>query len=294
MMLGEFYRYGKCGIPKNEEEAMRLYAKAAELSSGDAYLTLAEMYLTDEPGKKNIPLAIRLLEEGARCGNDECFRRASMLKDEREEAYQRGVKRFQGDPEGAMRDFATAVNMGCLKAQVKLADCYLKGALTRGIPDKKTAFRWYKNAYELGVEEAITPLAFCYSRGVGVAFNHRQAIALLKKGIALGDVRCKKEHDRLCQNRLKKSIRSLNSQASRLLYQHKHEEAFRLLLALAKMGEAEAVYFLGACYEFGIGTPVDRSLAYETYRKASDLGFTDDRSARKATFLKIVKQGLQK
>ena len=294
MMLGDFYRYARCGFRENEEEAMRLYAKAAELSSGDAYLTLAEMHLSDEHGKKNIPLAIRLLEEGARCGNDECFRRVSMLKDEREEAYQRGLKRFASDPEGAMRDFATAVNMGYLKAQVKLADCYLKGIVTRGIPDKKTAFRWYKNAYELGVEEAITPLAFCYSRGVGTAFDNRRAIDLLKKGIALGDMRCKKEYDRLCQNRLKKSIRSLNSQASRLLYQHKNEEALRLLTALAKMDEAEAVYFLGACYEFGIGTPVDRPLAYETYRRASDLGFTDERSTRKAVFLKIVKQGLQK
>lgn len=289
MMLGDFYRYGKCGLIRNPKEAMAAYAKAAELSSGDAYLTLAEMHLSDEYGKKNIPLAIRLLEEGAKCGSDEAFRRASMLKDEREEAYRRGVRRFTSDPEGAMRDFATSVSMGYLPAQVKLADCYLKGVVTRGKPDKKTAFRWYKSAYDLGVEEAITPLAFCYSRGVGVAFNNRMAVKLLKKGIALGDMRCKKELDRLHHNRLKKSLRSLTSQASRLLYQHKYEEAFRILSALAKMDEAEAVYFLGACYEFGIGTPIDRPLAYDMYRKASTLGFTDERSVRKAIFLKLVK-----
>ena len=289
MMLGDFYRYGKCGLVKNEKEAMAAYAKAAELSSGDAYLVLAEMHLDDAYGKKNIPLAIRLLEEGAKCGSDEAFRRASMLKDEREAAYRRGVSRFTSDPEGAMRDFATSVSMGYLPAQVKLADCYLKGVVTRGKPDKKTAYRWYKSAYELGVDEAITPLAFCYSRGVGVAFDNRRAISLLKKGIALGDARCKKELDRLCKNRLQKSIRSLNSQASRLLYAHKFDEAFRILQALAKMDEAEAIYFLGACYEFGIGTKVDRPLAYEMYRKAADLGFSDERSTRKAIFLKLVK-----
>ena len=289
LMLGDIYRYGKYGVLKNEKEAMNHYAKAAELSSGDAYLILAEMHLSDEYGKKNIPLAIRLLEEGAKCGSDEAYRRATTLKDEREEAYRRGVGRFSSDPEGAMRDFALAVSMGYLPAQVKLADCYLKGVVTRGKPDKKTAYRWYKSAYELGVDEAITPLAFCYSRGVGVAFDNRRAIALLKKGIALGDMRCKKELDRLCQNRLKKSIRSLHSQASRLLYLHKYEEAFRILSTLAKMDEAEAVYFLGACYEFGIGTPIDRPLAYATYRRASELGFTDERSVRKAIFLKLVK-----
>ncbi len=289
LMLGDIYRYGRYGVVKNEKEAMNLYAKAAELSSGDAYLILAEMHLSDEYGKKNIPLAIRLLEEGAKCGSDEAYRRATMLKDEREEAYRRGVARFASDPEGAMRDFALAVSMGYLPAQIKLADCYLKGVVTRGKPDKKTAFRWYKSAYELGVDEAITPLAYCYSRGVGVAFHNRRAIELLKKGIALGDARCKKELDRLCKNRLKKSIRSLHSQASRLLYQHKFDEAFRILSALAKMNEAEAVYFLGACYEFGIGTPMNRPLAYETYRRASELGFADERSGRKAIFLKLVR-----
>jgi TPR repeat protein len=88
---------------------------------------------------------------------------------------------------------------------------------------------------------------------------------------------------------LQKSIRSLNSQASRLLYAHKFDEAFRILQALAKMDEAQAIYFLGACYEFGIGTKVDRPLAYEMYRKAADLGFSDERSTRKAIFLKLVK-----
>ena len=51
MMLGDFYRYGKCGLVKNEKEAMAAYAKAAELSSGDAYLVLAEMHLDDAYGK---------------------------------------------------------------------------------------------------------------------------------------------------------------------------------------------------------------------------------------------------
>ncbi len=289
LMLGNFARYGMYGVVKDERAAMNFYAKAAELSSGEAYLTLAEMHLADEGGRKNIPLAIRLLEEGARCGSDEAFRKSSMLKDQREAAYHSGVKRLKSDPEGAMRDFAESVSMGYLPAQVKLGDCYLMGIASRGKPDRRTAYRWYKSAYELGVDEAIYPLALCYSRGVGVAFHNRRALELLRRGAALGDSRCKAEAERLCRLRLKKSIRSMNSQAVRLLHLNKFEEAFRLFGILARMDESEAVYYLGNCYEFGIGTKADRPLAYALYRRAAELGFVDDRSARKAIFLKLIK-----
>ena len=139
------------------------------------------------------------------------------------------------------------------------------------------------------MDAAVYPLALCYSRGVGVNFDFRRAAELLRRGLALGEKRCEAELHKLMQRRLKKSIRSMHSQAVSLLYQHKYTEALRLFTALARMDEAVAVYYLGACYEFGIGTSIDRPLAYAMYRRAAELGFTDDRSKRKSIFLKLVK-----
>lgn len=289
LMLGDFAHHGKYGVAKDMARAVNLYAKAAELSSAEAYRILGELHLGDEIGKRNIPLAIRFFEEGAKFGSEESFRLAGKLKDQREASYYSGLERQKNDPEGAMRDFAVSASMGYAPAEVKLGDCYLRGIAGRGKPDRRAAYRRYEKAYRAGVDAAVYPLALCYSRGVGVAFNNRRAVELLRRGLALGEGRCQAELDKLMQRRLKKSIRSMHSQAVSLLHQHKYDEAFRLLTALARMDEAVAVYYLGACYEFGIGTAIDRPLAYAMYRRAAELGFADERSKRKAIFLRLVK-----
>ena len=289
LMLGDFYHHGKYGIEQSLPRAVNLYAKAAELSSAEAYRILGELHLTEQLGKRNIPLAIRFFEEGAALGSEDAFRRAAELKDQREAIYFSGIDKQKTNPEGAMRDFAVSASMGYAPAEVKLGDCYLRGVASRGKPERRAAFQRYEKAYRLGVDAAVYPLALCYSRGVGTAFNNRRAVELLRRGIALGEQRCHAELDRLMRRRLKKSIRSMHSQAVSLLYQHKYDEAFRILTALARMDEAVAVYYLGACYEFGIGTATDRPLAYAMYHRAGELGFVDERSKRKAIFLRLVK-----
>ena len=288
-MLADIAHHGKWDVARDMQRAVKLYIKAAELSSGEAYRILGELHLGDEIGKKNIPLALRFFEEGAALGSESASRRASELKDQREAAYYQGLEREKSDPEGAMRDFAVSASMGYAPAEVKLGDCYLRGIASRGRPDRRAAYRRYEKAYRAGVDAAVYPLALCYSRGVGVRFDNRRAVELLRRAIALGEKRAQRELDALMQRRLRKSIRSMHSQALSMLYQHKYDEAFRLLTALARMNEAEAVYYLGACYEFGIGTQIDRPLAYAMYRRAAELGFVDERSSRKAIFLRLVK-----
>ena len=68
-----------------------------------------------------------------------------------------------------------------------------------------------------------------------------------------------------------------------------YSDAVKWLRQAADRGHAGAQYYLGACYEFGIGTQIDRPLAYAMYRRAAELGFVDERSCRKAIFLKLVK-----
>ena len=289
LLLADFSHHGKYSVPQSMKKAVELYVKAAELSSAEAYRVLGELHLGDEIGKRNVPLAIRFLEEASSLGSEAAMHRVGELKDQREAIYYTALSREKNDPEGAMRDFSISASMGYAPAELKLGDCFLRGVASRGKPNRRAAFQRYERAYRMGVDGAVYPLALCYSRGVGTAFHNRRAVELLKRGLALGEKRCQRELDLLLARRLKKSIRSMHSQATSLLYQHKFEEAFRILTALARMDEAVAVYYLGACYEFGIGTQIDRPLAYAMYHRASELGFLDERSRRKAIFLKLVK-----
>lgn len=285
-LLGDAYLVGEY-VSADIDEALRSYSRAVELGDGVSALRLGTLYEEGDGVEENPAYAITLYEEGARLGCEEAAHRAERLKDRREELYRAGLTYRSSDPEAAFRYFATAAHMGYAPAEVKLGDCYLFGIGTR--VDRRRAYLWYRNAVRRGETEALYPLALCYSRGAGTAFHYRRAVSTLKLAVAHGCENADRELKRLYRNRLKKSMRQLFSNAMRLVYQHKYDEAYRLFSVLARMEEGQAVYALGMCYEFGIGTEVDRSRAYSYYGRAVDLGFIDKRAHDKAMFLKMIR-----
>ena len=285
-LLGDAYLVGEY-VSKNIDEALRAYSCAVDLGDGISALRMGMLYEEGDGVEENPAYAVTLYEEGARLGCEEAARRCAHLKDRRELLYQYGLAMRGTDPEGAFRHFAMSTHMGYTPAEVKLGDCYLFGIGTR--VDRRRAYLWYRSAVRRGEGEALYPLALCYSRGAGVAFDYRQAVATLKLAAAHGCENADRELKRLYRNRLKKSMRQMLSSAVRLLYQHKHDEAYRLFSVLARMDEGQAVYYLGACYEFGVGVQIDRNRAYSYYGRAVDLGFIDKRAHHKAMFLKLIR-----
>ena len=66
----------------------------------------------------------------------------------------------------------------------------IKAAEYHDAGDYSNAAYWYKMAAELNYPPAIEGLAFLYQNGYGVPKSIHMAIALYKKGAALGDSHC--------------------------------------------------------------------------------------------------------
>ena len=284
--LGDWYREGTV-VALDRARALSYYERGVSLGDAACMLAVGREYLDGECVEQDVVRAISLFEEGERLGNAECGRLSAMLKERREQAYHMGLEARAKNPKEAYRYFSISASMGHTPAETKLGDCYLFGLGTS--VDRAAGFRWYESAVRAGEEDALYPLGMCFARGIGVAFHYRRAILILRMAAERGCEAAADEIVRLQKNRLKKEIRSLYSRAMRLLYQHKYTPAFELFTLLSRMDEAEAVYYLGACYEFGIGTTADRTQAFTHYGRAADLGFVDARSYRKSVFLKMVR-----
>ena len=284
--LGDLYFVGHA-VEKDEKRALAYYEDGIALGDEGCMLRVGKVYLDGECVEQDIVRAIALFEEGERLGDAECARYGAMLKDRREQAYRMGMDARRKNPKDAYRLFSISASMGYTPAETRLGDCYMFGL---GVErDRARGYRWYESAVRAGEEDALYPLGLCYARGVGVAFHYRRAIAVLRLAAQRGSEEAAEEIVRLQKRRLKKEIRSLFSRAMRLLYQHKYAPALELLTLLSRMDEAEAVYYLGACYEFGIGVDADRTQAFTHYGRAADLGFVDARSYHKTIFLKMIR-----
>lgn len=67
----------------------------------------------------------------------------------------------------------------------------------------------------------------------------------------------------------------LNKKGIELLIQKKYEQAIPLLWKSAELGNAEAQYNLGYCYEFGVGVAKDEKIATSWYQKSADQNYND-------------------
>mmetsp|Transcript_27364 Transcript_27364/g.38179 ORF Transcript_27364/g.38179 Transcript_27364/m.38179 type:complete len:292 (-) Transcript_27364:149-1024(-) len=105
-------------------------------------------------------------------------------------------------------------------AMSSLAVCYAKGV---GVDkNQKKAFEYFKKAAEIGNPTDICNLGVCYKKGMGCEKDFKKAVELYKKA--------------------------------------------------AKMGDAAALTNLGVCYFNGTGTPKDSAKAISYWKEAAELG----------------------
>lgn len=69
--------------------------------------------------------------------------------------------------------------------------------------------------------------------------------------------------------------KDLNKKAVEFLVQKNYEQAIPLLQKSAELGNAEAQYNLGYCYEFGFGVNKDEKTATSWYQKSADQNYND-------------------
>lgn len=286
MKLGDLYLTG-AETARDPQAAIGAYERAADLGCGAANEKLGDIYCRGELVAKNVAYAISLYEEGARRADDACARKLRELKDRREAYYEDGMRMWNDAPEQAFRSFTLAAEMGYAQAKVRLGDCYLFGVGTRA--NRRMAFLWFENAVSSGATEAYHPLGLCYARGIGTRFDYRRAIEMLGRATAVGNHEAAVEAERLNRARYLKLRRNVYSTTMRLLHQKKFVTALKMAHIAMEMGDAKAIYTLGALYEFGIGTKTDTMRARTLYTEAEQAGFSDPRARYKAAILRVIR-----
>jgi len=129
-------------------------------------------------------------------------------------------KGVKQNDEKAFKFYKEAAELGLASAQLELGLCYKEG---RGIqPNREEAFKWFLKAADQGDALGQTNVGFCYDRGEGVEKNDKQAFYWYKKA--------------------------------------------------AEQGYVIAQFSVGVCYDGGEGVEKDHKQAFYWYKKAADQG----------------------
>jgi len=284
--LGDIYAVGKL-TPRNIDKALSYYKTSAGAGHGGAYEVMGDMFCEGQTVETNIAYAIELYDMGAREGDQNCRRKAEELRTKREEAFNRAVSEEGSNPKSAFEFYLLSTAMGYLPAHRELARCFELGIGTKR--DRRMAYTWYGLACDHGDTDCYFDLARCYAYGIGTPFDFDRAIETFTLAKRYGNRAAEAEIVRLFENKKRSMLRSLFSNAVRLIYQKKFTEAIPLLETCTQLEYAEASYVLGCMHEFGLGTPTSRTVAFEFYNAAFDRGFRDPRQLYKLKILKMAR-----
>lgn len=146
---------------------------------------------------------------------------------------------------------------GNSRAQVLMGRCYENGL---GVPqDMETAAKWFRLAAEQNYAEAQVQLGYLYELGAGVPKNDTAVVDLMSRAANAGNAEA--------QFNL-----ALYRSQGRYGFAKDPDQAFVWAKRSADQGFAQAQRYVGACYEFGVGVPVNPSEAAVWYSKAAAQG----------------------
>ena len=126
--------------------------KAAEAGYANILPEVADMYLTDKYGQKNIPEAIRLYRRAAEAGNATAAGIYGNFCNEGFDGY------IKADKKEAVKWWSTAALNGDGQSAYRLGMCYFTG--DNAPKDTEIALKYFNNAVKCGYKDAFP--AFCY------------------------------------------------------------------------------------------------------------------------------------
>jgi TPR repeat protein len=252
--LGEFYRDGRGGLPKDDREAVRLFRQAAEQNNPSGQANLARFYRDGRGGLAT--------DEGE-------ARRLFGLAAEQDDAvaqynlgifYRDGRGGLQRDDREAVRLFRLAADHGLAFAQVNMGRYYDDGR--GGLPkDEREAMRYYSLAAAQGDAVAQNNIAVNYRDGLaGVQKDEQEAAKLFRLAADGGDANAQASLGQFYE-------RGLGGLPKDEL------EAARLYKLAADQGNAYGISNLGRLCEFGRGgLSKDENEAVRLYQLAAAQG----------------------
>jgi TPR repeat protein len=187
--VGQAYRTGD-GLPKDPENSLIWYGKAAAKNHPDALHDLALLYLEQKTNRAAVQLGDALILRAAQMGHREAQFQCALwyLRDD-----------IHQDCDAGREWMSTAAENGSTKAEFVLFQSYYYGiGLATNCPfytkDKADGIRWRRLAAEHGNLQAQSTLALMMIRGSDIEQNKTEAENLLREaaghgfGLAQGDL----------------------------------------------------------------------------------------------------------
>ena len=150
------------------ENALKLYAQAADHGASDAQWRLGLMYHLGKGVEKNLEQAVHWYQKSAKQGNAEGQWHLGCM-------YQEGCGVTKDLQQAAMW-LELSANQNSTEAQFILANLY-----QYELYDFKKAFKWFESLAKSGYQEGISNLIWFYIKGIGIEKNHGKALELLQR-----------------------------------------------------------------------------------------------------------------
>jgi len=177
--LGVFYEHGY-GVPQNDKEAIKWFAKAAERGIAEAQLYLGLSYAKGQGVRQNNEEAVKWFNMAADQG-------LAVAQFNLGLSYENGKGVAQDDKE-AVKWFTKAAEQGYVNAQFNLGLIYSNNDDL--VTNYKEAVKWYSKAAEMGHSAAQYNLGMMYCHGREVIENFVEAYKwILVSGIDYDEIK---------------------------------------------------------------------------------------------------------
>jgi hypothetical protein len=264
------------------QESLKWYRKASNLGDRDAQYLLGRFLTMKNLLNRERLSVVRWWENKLEKGMGEAATTADFDVD-----TERGQDKAYEQRSEALKWLHSSADEGSTEALRFLSAMYNRGILL--LPNPETAIQYLRKAAELDDAKAQGLLGAALLEGIGVNKNELEAVTWLKKGAESGDsfaqwnlAMCLVDGVGIEQDR--QSARQMLEDSAKGQFEQDRfwtEETFALrfdkVISLFRTLEAhkqrEAQYWLGICYEFGIGTDRDRDKSIELYYLSSNQGY---------------------
>lgn len=230
------------GVPKDEQEACRLFRVAAETYNNTAgQRNLADCYILGCGVDKDIQEAMKWYRVAAMQGDANAQNSLGMLLCKYPELNQ---------TEKAETWFELAATQGLPIAMQNLGFMYF------GEKNYTPAVRWLKKASEENQPKALFALSVCYEMGLGVVSDPLEAFNCLQRAASLNETDA--------QFKLGEWYYDGNE-----VVQPNFQLAFSWYLKAARQNHSGAEYCVGMCCFHGHGTKQNYTTAVRYFRRAA-------------------------
>lgn len=248
--LGFLYQRGK-GVPQDYSKMLYYYHRAADAGYVPAHRFIGNLYRDGRGVQLDYGEAMKWFRRAADQGDTTAMAEVGRLY-----RFGQGVAR---DLDEAIRWLQKAAEKNDSLGKLNL------GLLYEEEGNPQAAFKFYRQAAEQGLANAMFKLYQCYRNGVGVAVDRNEARKWLEKGAEAGSAWAQTELGYLYE------YPPFDDDTNKLRVRYMFQ-AVKWYQRAADQKLADGQYYLGLCYLEGKGVEKDEEHGLELIRNAADQG----------------------